>query len=352
MEREDDSDRQSYARLSEIDRRDLDFQFGYLSGFVDGLLVQLRDDARYLFHRSDRACTRGSTVFVKNDLKLQPALRANANPAFSDELEELIVDVTRDNNSFVPQGASRLWPFVLVSKRAPSNARWRLCRSILEAVSDKQPTEPRENWRTMRPDVLRILMHNGGAGKEHPSRAFVASLVRQGESVLDVGCGAGVGYEALADLGLESRYVGIDSSEPSVEIARELYPAGTFCIGSATSLVSHFGPNAFDVVLVRHVLEHLPDFEAAMNEAVVVSRRLALFVFFLTPRSLPFGVRKVDMGFNWPDFYTHVYSRRAINRFLQQCRLHCRWYDGLGVSRANWFVGEVNSVLVVSRDQM
>ena len=260
--------------------------------------------------------------------------------------------MTRDSKPFVPQGASRLWPFALVTKGAPWNARWRLCRSILEAVSGTQPTEPRENWRTLRRDVLRILMHGGGAGTEHQSRAFVASRIRDGESVLDVGCGAGVGYEALADLRLASRYVGIDSSEPSIEIARELYPGGAFHIGSATSLVSRFGYKAFDVVLVRHVLEHLPDFEAAMNEAIVVSRRLALFVFFLTPRSLPLGVRKVDLGFNWPDFYTYVYSRRAIDRFLQKCGLHWRWYDGLGVSRANWFAGEVNSALVVSRDQI
>jgi SAM-dependent methyltransferase len=264
------------------------------------------------------------------------------------------MDMTRGNKFFVPQGASRFWPFVVGTSRAgslpPWNAQLLLCRSILEAVLGIQPTEPRENWRTLHRDLLGILMHQGGAGKEHPSRAFVASLIREGESVLDVGCGAGAGYEALAAVGRESHYVGIDSSEPSIEIARELYPAGDFRIGNATSLVSQFGPSSFDVVLVRHVLEHLPDFELAMTEAISVSRRFALFVFFLTPRSLPLGVRKVDLRINWPIFYTYVYSRGAVDRFLTRRGLHWRWFDNLGASRAEWFADEVNSALVVSRD--
>lgn len=214
-----------------------------------------------------------------------------------------------------------------------------------------QPTDTREHWRTLRRDLLAALMHEGAAGANHPSRKFVASLIQKGESFLDVGCGAGVGYETLSALGLESRYVGIDSSEPSIEVAREFYPDGDFRIGNATSLVSEFGIRSFDVVLVRHVLEHLPDFEAAMNEAICVSRQLAAFVFFLTPRALPFGVRKIDLRFNWPLFYTYVYSRRAIDRFLAQSRLYWQWFDNLGVSRAGWFAGETNSALIVSRDK-
>ncbi len=265
------------------------------------------------------------------------------------------MDITGDSKLFVPQGASRFWPFVVGTSRAcsppPRNAQLLLCRSILEALLRFQPTKPRENWRNLHRDLLAVLMHGGGPGWEHPSRTFAASLIRAGESVLDVGCGAGVGYEALAAVGLGSRYVGIDSSEPSIKIARELYPAGDFRIGTATSLVSQFGGNSFDVVLLRHVLEHLTDFEPAMNEAVSVSRRLALFVFFLTPRSLPLGVRKVDLRFSWPIFYNYVYSRRSINRFLTRCGVHWRWYDNLGISRAGWFADEVNSVLAVSSDR-
>lgn len=86
------------------------------------------------------------------------------------------------------------------------------------------------------------------------------------------------------------------------------------------------------MVNVRHVLDHLPDFEPAMEQAISVSRRLAVFVFFLTPRTLPFGVRKLDPGFNRPAFYTYIYSRPAINHFLTQAGMHWRWYDNLGVT--------------------
>jgi ubiquinone/menaquinone biosynthesis C-methylase UbiE len=198
--------------------------------------------------------------------------------------------------------------------------------------------------------MLATLMHKEGAGAPHPSRVFTASLIRKGESVLDVGCGAGVGYESLMSAGLESEYVGVDSSAPSIEIARELYPAGDFQVGNATALTSQFGPRSFDVVLVRHVLEHLPDFELAMNEAISVSRRLAIFVFYLTPRRLPFGVRKLDPGHGRSLLYTYIYSRPTIDDFLAQRSLHWHWIDNLGASRAGWFANEVNCMLAVSRE--
>jgi SAM-dependent methyltransferase len=161
-----------------------------------------------------------------------------------------------------------------------------------------------------------------------------------------------VGFEALQETDLASRYVGVDSSEPSIEVAREQYPGGDFRIGNATAIAAQFGEASFDVVLVRHVLEHLPDFEPAMEQAVAVSRRLALFVFYLTPRALPFGVRKLNPGHNKAGLYTYIYSRPAIERFLAGAGLHGLWYDHLGASRAGWFAGEMNSALVVSRQPL
>jgi hypothetical protein len=75
-----------------------------------------------------------------------------------------------------------------------------------------------------------------------------------------------------------------------------------------------------------------------------------VFVFFLTPRSLPLSVRKLDLGINRPQFFAYVYSRSAIERFLRRRGLEWVWHDHLGVSRAGWFAHEVNSALVVSAD--
>jgi hypothetical protein len=61
------------------------------------------------------------------------------------------------------------------------------------------------------------------------------------------------------------------------------------------------------------------------------------------------GSPKLDPGHNRPHFFTYVYSRPAIDRFLEGRAVHWRWYDNLGVSRAGWFANEHNSALVVSR---
>ena len=156
-------------------------------------------------------------------------------------------------------------------------------------------------------------MRKEGAGKQHPSRAFVTSLIRPGESFLDVGCGAGAGYEAHYAAGLEATYVGVDSSEPSVEVARELYPSGDFRVGNATTLASQFGSRSFDSA--RGMCSSMPDFELPMQQAISVSRRRRCSCSS-NPRSLPFGVRKLDPGLNRPHFFTYVYSRPAIERFL------------------------------------
>ena len=68
LECEDDSDCESFARLSKTDRGCLDLQFVYRRGVVDGLLIQLLNDARHLFHRGDCARVGRGAVSFANDL--------------------------------------------------------------------------------------------------------------------------------------------------------------------------------------------------------------------------------------------------------------------------------------------
>ena len=251
---------------------------------------------------------------------------------------------------FIPATASRRWPFVVggpgAARRRAWNGRLLLSWGTFEALAGIQSRDHRETWRFRSRESLATFLRGPGVGVDHPSRVFATTRVHPGETVLDVGCGAGVQYEAFAAAGLTAGYVGVDSSEPSIDIARELHPRGEFRVGNAHALVRDFGERSFDVVHVRHLLEHLPDFEDAMIEALGVARRLALFVFFLTPRDLPFGVRKINARLN-PEIYTYVYSQRAIEAVLARRGLPWQWTLGVGTSRAGWLAGEVNSILEV-----
>ncbi|MEL6237655.1 MAG: class I SAM-dependent methyltransferase [Pseudomonadota bacterium] len=95
-----------------------------------------------------------------------------------------------------------------------------------------------------------------------------------GDRVLDLGCGEGRHVHGLYMLG-DFEIIGVDLDEPSLEKARAglatlPMPDGprshavTFETGDATAL--RFEDDAFDVVICSEVLEHLPDYSAALAE--------------------------------------------------------------------------------------
>ncbi|MFH1286642.1 MAG: class I SAM-dependent methyltransferase [Candidatus Magasanikbacteria bacterium] len=80
---------------------------------------------------------------------------------------------------------------------------------------------------------------------------------KEGDRVLDVGCGTGRLYQ-LFD-GLSIRYTGIDQSEGQLKFAKKDYSKGEFLPAEMTSVP--FGDSEFDVVYCIATLHHLPDEE-------------------------------------------------------------------------------------------
>lgn len=92
------------------------------------------------------------------------------------------------------------------------------------------------------------------------------------DSVLEVGCGTGAVLRALAAMNFAKRYFCADLSPSAVAFARDSCPAfaGHALAGQAEALA--FPDGAFNVVILSHVIEHMPDPLSALREAARVAR--------------------------------------------------------------------------------
>jgi ubiquinone/menaquinone biosynthesis C-methylase UbiE len=117
-------------------------------------------------------------------------------------------------------------------------------------------------------------------------------------TLLEVGCATGVEYEGIREAGLPVTYTGLDLTPAMLELARQNFPEATWVEGRAEALP--FADDSFEVVLLRHVLEHLSDYQQAVFEAVRVASRAVFCVFFIPPSS--FEKRLAQDGTWWNQY--------------------------------------------------
>ncbi|MGA1839286.1 MAG: glycosyltransferase [bacterium] len=110
-------------------------------------------------------------------------------------------------------------------------------------------------------------------------------IVEFGNTFLDVGCGPGALWPHLKILRPRISCVGMDVTYKMLEVAHRLFPDIPLCHSDAGALP--FSDNCFDVVLARHLLEHLPDWlmEKVLNEAIRVACRAVVLGFYKRPRT-------------------------------------------------------------------
>ncbi len=88
-----------------------------------------------------------------------------------------------------------------------------------------------------------------------PEMEKAATLVSDGDSVLDLGCGDGRFLRAL--VGRRIEYLGVDNSGQMIAQAKSAYPAADFLLAEATDL-SNIAAGSFDVVVSFAMWHHLP----------------------------------------------------------------------------------------------
>jgi ubiquinone/menaquinone biosynthesis C-methylase UbiE len=97
-------------------------------------------------------------------------------------------------------------------------------------------------------------------------------ITNQGDSILEIGCASGYAAEVLEYLlPRELQYTGIDYSEAMISMARDYYPEKDFLVADATAIP--LSSSLFDVTISSGVLLHLSDPEAAVSEAIRLSRK-------------------------------------------------------------------------------
>ena len=127
-------------------------------------------------------------------------------------------------------------------------------------------------------------------GVNNPLRAFVqrhyeAPRLRRlsaskADSVLEIGCGQGVGAKIIYDLFSPRKYVGIDLDPRMIRRAKRIAGAlrsATFVEGDVASI--DFPSASFDLVIDFGIVHHVPDWRDAVAEIHRVLRIDGEFLF-------------------------------------------------------------------------
>jgi len=113
-------------------------------------------------------------------------------------------------------------------------------------------------------------------------------------TLLDAGCGEGFVAEIFLKAMPGLQVTGFDHNEPSVKLAAQRNPTGTFTVGDIFNI--EHPDNSFDVVCCFEVLEHLVDPGKAVQEMVRVAKRA---VVFSVPHEPFFCAANAMRGKNW-----------------------------------------------------
>lgn len=159
--------------------------------------------------------------------------------------------------------------------------------------------------RLYSPYLLRRYLHQ----QDYSS---ILKFIKEGEEVLEVGCGEGILAVLMAKKG--ARVTALDISRPNLETAKKFAKENgveekiKFIEGDAENLP--FSDNSFETVVADNVLEHLPNFQRGLFEIKRVMKKRAIIV-------LPAGVfNPCQLALLGGDAYWKITRRTPYAIFL------------------------------------
>ena len=137
-----------------------------------------------------------------------------------------------------------------------------------------------------------------------------------GDKYLDVGCGGGIDLENLLVHGiLPEKYTGLDGSTNAIEFCKKAFSKweniAEFMVGDANNLP--FPADSYEIVTLRHVLDHCEYYTQPLSEALRVANKL-VYITLWTLLGENDKVRRYEEG-----GFVGYNSRYEEKKFLEFC---------------------------------
>jgi ubiquinone/menaquinone biosynthesis C-methylase UbiE len=163
----------------------------------------------------------------------------------------------------------------------------------------------------------------------------VAKVFREGDTILDVGCGCGHYLRGLdRELPAGFSYQGVDATEHYISLARKAFAdRADVRFEVADIFALDLADEAFDIVMCNNVLLHLPEIRRPLSELVRVTRRELFVRLMCGERSFriqdvhpqPGGAEFAEDGTPIAYHYYNIYSRDYVNHLLERIPGKKRW---------------------------
>lgn len=135
------------------------------------------------------------------------------------------------------------------------------------------------------------------------ARYQLAGKFAKDKTILDIGCGSGYGSQTLIDNGAKKVY-GVDLAKDSIDYCKKHHSHRnlTFQQGDITQLV--FKDNFFDLICVFETIEHVKDYQKAIQEIYRVLKPGGM-LFISTPNKAVYSpdTKKPFYPFHYHEFY-------------------------------------------------